>query len=109
VPTDPSDLEPTVALRTASGGAGSWAEAVVETEDGSRTFASARYGETYRSSRGAHAEARHVFVEGTGVARRLALGQPTRVVEVGLGAATNFALTAAAALAGGTALRYEAW
>lgn len=79
------------------------------TDDGSRTLVSARYGEAFRSRRGAHTEARHVFVEGTGVARRLAEGAPTAVLEVGLGAATNLAWTAAGAIGGGAPLRYQAW
>jgi len=79
------------------------------TADGSPTLWSARYGETYRSRRGAHTEARHVFLEGTGVAGRLTRGASTAVLEVGLGAATNLVWTAAAALASAAPLRYQAW
>jgi len=86
-----------------------WSAATVVTDDGSRTLASARYGETFRSRRGAHTEARHVFVEGTGVAARLADGRATSVLEVGLGAATNLVWTAAAALASGTPLHYRVY
>jgi tRNA U34 5-methylaminomethyl-2-thiouridine-forming methyltransferase MnmC len=81
----------------------------VVTDDGSLTLRSARYGETFRSRRGAHAEARHVFVDGTGAGPRLAAGHATQVLEVGLGAATNLVLTVAAALAGGAPLRYRVW
>jgi tRNA U34 5-methylaminomethyl-2-thiouridine-forming methyltransferase MnmC len=86
-----------------------WADALLITADGSRTLRSARYGEAFRSHHGAHAEARHVFVEGTGAGARLAAGLATRVLEVGLGAATNLAWTVAAALEGGADLHYEVW
>lgn len=86
-----------------------WSEAVVVTADGSRTLRSDPYGETYRSRRGAHTESLHVFVDGTGVGPRLRAGMPTRVLEVGLGTATNFAWTAAASLAGQAPLHYQAW
>jgi tRNA U34 5-methylaminomethyl-2-thiouridine-forming methyltransferase MnmC len=99
VAPDPTDPRPDDA----------WGDATVVTDDGSRTLASARYGETFRSRRGAHTEARHVFVEGTGVAARLAAGRPTSVLEVGLGAATNLVWTAAAALASDTPLCYRVY
>ena len=84
-------------------------DTLLVTADGSPTLLSARYGETYRSRRGAHTEARHVFLEGTGVAGRLTRGASTAVLEVGLGTATNLAWTAATALASGAPLRYQAW
>jgi hypothetical protein len=86
-----------------------WSDAVVVTADGSRTLRSDPYGETFRSRRGAHAESRHVFVDGTGAGPRLVGGLPTRVLEVGLGAATNLAWTASAALAGRAPLHYQVW
>jgi len=86
-----------------------WSPTALTTGDGSPALWSPRYGQAFRSQRGAHAEARHVFVEGSGAAGRLAAGRNTRVLEVGLGAATNLACTAAAALAAGAALRYRAW
>jgi tRNA U34 5-methylaminomethyl-2-thiouridine-forming methyltransferase MnmC len=86
-----------------------WSEAVVVTADGSRTLRSDPYGETFRSQRGAHAESRHVFVDGTGVGPRLTAGMTTRVLEVGLGAATNLTWTASAALAGRAPLHYQVW
>jgi tRNA U34 5-methylaminomethyl-2-thiouridine-forming methyltransferase MnmC len=86
-----------------------WSASVVVTADGSRTLRSDPYGETFRSRRGAHTESRHVFVDGTGVGPRLRAGLATRVLEVGLGTATNFAWTAAAALAGQAPLHYQAW
>lgn len=86
-----------------------WSPSPLLTDDGSPALWSPRYGQAFRSRHGAHAEARHVFVEGSGAAARLAAGRSTRVLEVGLGAATNLACTAAAALVAGTPLHYRAW
>ena len=91
------------------GGGPLWSREVLATDDGSPALWSPRYGQAFRSRHGAHREARHVFLEGSGAAARLAAGRATRVLEVGLGAATNLACTAAAALAAGTPLRYRAW
>ena len=76
--------------------------------DGSRSLHSQRYGEPYRSRHGARSESWHVFVAGSGVAARLAAGQPTTVLELGLGTARNLGASAAVALAFGTPLRYVA-
>ena len=76
--------------------------------DGSRSLRSARYGEPYRSHHGARSESWHVFVAGSGVAARLAAGQPTEVLELGLGSARNLAASAGVALAFGTPLHYVA-
>jgi len=76
------------------------------TTDGSRTLLSSRYRETYHSHHGAAAEARHVYLEGSGVARRLAEGRPTTVLEVGFGAGLNALLTLAEADRWGTPLRF---
>jgi tRNA U34 5-methylaminomethyl-2-thiouridine-forming methyltransferase MnmC len=81
---------------------------VVRTEDGSLTLHSPRFGQTFRSRHGAQQEARHVFVEGAGVGDRLRAGLPTRVLEVGLGAATNLGQTASLAFASGTPVHYVA-
>jgi tRNA U34 5-methylaminomethyl-2-thiouridine-forming methyltransferase MnmC len=91
------------------GGGQLWSPEVLTTDDGSPALWSPRYGQAFRSRHGAHSEARHVFLDGSGVAARLAAGRTTRVLEVGLGAATNLACTAAAALAAGTPLHYRAW
>jgi tRNA U34 5-methylaminomethyl-2-thiouridine-forming methyltransferase MnmC len=85
-----------------------WDGRVITTDDGSTTLHSPRYGQGFRSLKGAHAEARHVFLEGSGVGARLRRGAACNVLEVGLGAGTNLGLTAAAAWATGTALRYRA-
>ncbi len=79
---------------------------LVRTEDGSLTLHSPRFGQTFRSRRGAHREALHVFVEGAGVGDRLRACRPTRVLEVGLGTATNLGQTVALAWATGTRLDY---
>ncbi|MEJ2290607.1 MAG: tRNA (5-methylaminomethyl-2-thiouridine)(34)-methyltransferase MnmD [Deinococcales bacterium] len=76
------------------------------TKDGSRTLLSRRYGETYHSQYGALTEARHVFLAGSGVARRLAEGKPTTVLEVGFGAGLNALLTIAEAARWNTPLRF---
>ena len=85
------------------------AHAHVTTGDGSITLVSPRYGETFRSRHGAHAEARHVFVEGSGIGARLRAGRASVVLEVGLGGATNFVATAAVALSTGTPLHHHAF
>jgi len=77
-------------------------------DDGSPTLVSARYGEGYRSRRGARSESWHVFVAGSGVAARLASRLPTSVLELGLGTARNLGASAALAFAFDTPLRYLA-
>ena len=81
--------------------------AVVVTADGSRTLASTT-GESYKSLHGALSEARSVYLGGSGAAARLAVGSDTDVLEVGFGTGLNFLVSAAAAVARGTALRYRA-
>ena len=66
------------------------------TGDGSATLYSERYAQTFASERGALSEARSVFLEGSGVATRLAAGETLRVLEVGFGTGLNFFVTAAA-------------
>ena len=80
----------------------------IRTDDGSWTLESVRYGESYRSRRGAVREAHHVFVEGAGVAARLEGGHPTRVLEIGLGTGLNLVLSATLALRHATPLSYVA-
>ncbi|MVN85460.1 tRNA (5-methylaminomethyl-2-thiouridine)(34)-methyltransferase MnmD [Deinococcus sp. HMF7620] len=79
--------------------------AVLLTPDGSRTAHSARYGEAYGSRHGAAAQARHVFVEGTGTHDHPA----PRVLEVGFGLGVNFRATVADAAARGAPLHYRAY
>ncbi len=78
------------------------------TADGSLTLYSPAYGQTLHSHHGAVTESRHVFLRGSGVASRLGLGRPTSVLEIGFGTGLNFLLSADAALATGTPLRYVA-
>jgi tRNA U34 5-methylaminomethyl-2-thiouridine-forming methyltransferase MnmC len=112
-PAAPDRDRPSAFATKASGpapdAAADWTAVVVVTADGSRTLRSDPYGETFRSRRGAHTESRHVFVDGTGVGPRLRAGLASRVLEVGLGTATNFAWTAAASLEGRAPLHYEVW
>lgn len=66
----------------------------VKTTDGSLTLFSDRYQETYHSIHGAETEARHIFLEASGVANRLRSGQTTHVLEIGFGLGLNCLLTA---------------
>ncbi|MEX2502894.1 MAG: tRNA (5-methylaminomethyl-2-thiouridine)(34)-methyltransferase MnmD, partial [Trueperaceae bacterium] len=96
----------------AGGGPGqveSTSDRVIITGDGSRTLHHAEAGQTYGSEHGAVAEARHVFLHGSGVAERLAAGRPTRVIEVGLGSGLNLLLTWDRARRCGTSLAYLAF
>ncbi|MBZ9712669.1 tRNA (5-methylaminomethyl-2-thiouridine)(34)-methyltransferase MnmD [Deinococcus multiflagellatus] len=81
------------------------AYALLPTPDGSRTAFNARYGEAYGSRHGAAAQARHVFVEGTGTHWHPA----PRVLEIGFGVGVNFRATLADTAARGTALHYRAY
>ena len=78
------------------------------TADGFDTLYSPVYGQTYPSKHGALIEARHVFLEGSDVAERLAQGLPTRVLEVGFGTGLNFLLTAHRAASVNVPLQYVA-
>ena len=86
-----------------------WSAEPLTTADGSLTLYSPRFQQAFRSERGARSEAQAVFVGNSGVEARLLAGLPTRVLEVGLGTATNFALSAAQAIATGTPLAYAVW
>jgi len=72
---------------------------VIDTQDGSKTLFSDRYGEPFASHKGALTESRYVFLEGSGVTRQLEAGETVRVLEVGFGTGLNFFLTAQACLA----------
>ncbi|MFC4639463.1 tRNA (5-methylaminomethyl-2-thiouridine)(34)-methyltransferase MnmD [Deinococcus hohokamensis] len=75
---------------------------ILDTPDGSRTAYNARFGEAYGSRHGAAAQARHVFVEGTGTHRHPA----PRVLEVGFGIGVNARATLASAAGRGVPLHY---
>ncbi|HET8985124.1 MAG TPA: tRNA (5-methylaminomethyl-2-thiouridine)(34)-methyltransferase MnmD [Trueperaceae bacterium] len=81
---------------------------VIVTADGSRTLSSSTFGETYGSRHGALTEALHVFLDGSGVRRRLEAGHPTSVLEIGFGTGLNFLVTSAAAEEHGMQVRYRA-
>lgn len=80
--------------------------AIVATHDGVPTLHNERYSQTYGSTGGALTESRHVFLNGTGVGERLALGKPTRVLEVGFGTGLNWWTTAQHAHAHGAKLDF---
>jgi tRNA U34 5-methylaminomethyl-2-thiouridine-forming methyltransferase MnmC len=78
---------------------------VIVTPDGSRTALSARFGEAYGSRHGAAAQARHVFVEGSGTH----LHPAPRVLEIGFGLGVNHRATLADTAARGAPLEYRAF
>lgn len=78
---------------------------VIVTRDGSRTLRLAD-GESYKSLAGALTEARHVYLEASGVAERLRAGAASRVLEVGFGTGLLFLVTAELAATTGTELTY---
>lgn len=78
---------------------------ILETPDGSRTAYNARFGEAYGSRHGAAAQARHVFVEGTGTHQHPA----PRVLEVGFGIGVNCRSTLAHTAQRGAPLDYLAY
>ncbi len=81
---------------------------LLETDDGSWTLENVSDGDTFHSGCGAREECRHVYLENSGVGDRLRRGQPTRVLEMGLGTATAFVLTAALAKRHAAQLHYTA-
>lgn len=78
------------------------------TGDGSRTLRLGEAGESYKSLAGALTEARDVYLNGSGAARRLAAGKPTRILEIGFGTGLLFLVTAIHAQAGGAPLEHVA-
>lgn len=83
-------------------------EGIIPTPDGIPTLWSARFGQTYGSRHGALSEALHVYLEASGVGKRLREGLATRVLEIGFGTGLNFWATAREALTCGTELHYTA-
>ena len=79
------------------------------TNDGSRTLDSVRYSQTYHSINGALTEARHVFLDASGVSERLQQGQATNVLEIGFGLGLNTLLTADLAKLHNASLNYHAF
>lgn len=81
---------------------------LTKTEDASNTLFSERYQQTYHSTFGALTESMHVFLHGAYVVHRLSAGQPTRVLEIGLGLGLNCLLAADHATSHNTQLDYTA-
>ena len=79
-----------------------------KTLDGSQTLFSERYEQTFHSNKGALSESKHIFLNASGVRKRLLKGVYTSVLEVGFGTGLNFFLTADLALKTGTKLDYSA-
>ncbi len=78
------------------------------TDDGSLTLVAADSLDRFHSGAGAVSETRHVYLERSLVARRLAERQPTRVLEVGLGTGLGLLLTVDLARHLATPIRYDA-
>jgi tRNA U34 5-methylaminomethyl-2-thiouridine-forming methyltransferase MnmC len=78
------------------------------TADGSDTLYSVAAGQGFHSAFGALTETHHVFIEGSGLDRRLAAGLASRVLEIGFGTGLNFFATAMLARQSGAALAYLA-
>jgi len=76
------------------------------TDDQSNTLYSTRYEQTYHSTHGAVAESRHIYLQGSGVAQRLAHSHPTRVLEIGFGLGLNCLLSLDAAMSHKCRLHY---
>lgn len=68
------------------------------TKDGSRTLHSNQYQQSFHSMHGALTEAKHVFLEGSGLTERFKSKKGITVLEVGFGAGLNWLLTASLAL-----------
>lgn len=79
---------------------------IVVTDDGSRTVRFKGKNTSWHSESGALAESETVFLKNSAVRDRLQQGQPTRVLEIGLGTGLNFWITASQAWIGKTPLSY---
>ena len=79
---------------------------IVLTNDGSRTLYSESADQCFHSESGALSESQTVYLQNSGVLHRLKNGQPTRVLEIGLGTGFNFLLTADLAIEFETRLDY---
>ncbi len=65
---------------------------IIETQDGSHSILSHKYGVSYHSKYGAITESRHVFIE-AGLFPHLIKGRKTSVLEIGFGTGLNAFLT----------------
>jgi tRNA U34 5-methylaminomethyl-2-thiouridine-forming methyltransferase MnmC len=82
--------------------------AVQVTDDQSRTLIVRGSQVAYHSGSGACSETRHVYLNNSGVADRLASGQATSVLEIGLGTGMGMLLTLDTSQTSGTPLSYTA-
>lgn len=78
------------------------------TDDGTPTLVQTSTDDSMHSGCGALAETRHVYLDGSGVGARLAAGQATKVLELGLGTGLGWMLTAQWATRHGAPLHYLA-
>lgn len=78
------------------------------TDDGSLTLIRTKTDDSFHSGCGAVSETRHVYLQNSGTARRLADGLPTRVLEVGLGTAMAMLMTVDAATKADCELEFHA-
>ena len=78
------------------------------TDDDSRTLLDPVSGSGLHSASGALSETEHVYVNNSGVADRLALREPTQVLEVGLGTGMAMLLSIDKAIMANCKLRYVA-
>ena len=78
------------------------------TDDDSRTLIDPVTGVAFHSGSGALAETRHVYLNNSGVAARLASGNATCVLEIGLGTGMGMLLSVDDAACGGAELEYHA-
>lgn len=62
---------------------------LVTTADGSLTIRHPGHSETYHSTAGADTEARELYISSSGILNSFGVGQPTHVLDVGLGLAYN--------------------
>ncbi|MCG8648683.1 MAG: tRNA (5-methylaminomethyl-2-thiouridine)(34)-methyltransferase MnmD [Pirellulales bacterium] len=78
------------------------------TDDGSRTLIHRDSEVAFHSAAGAESETRHVYCHNSGVADRLGRGQPTSVLEVGLGTSMAMLITLDLARSASAPLEYLA-
>ncbi len=84
-------------------------KAIQITDDHSRTLIDPVSGVAFHSASGALAETRHVYLNNSGVKQRLAQGETTAVLEVGLGTGLGMLLTVDEAHSGNAKLDYHAF
>lgn len=84
-------------------------KAIQITDDNSRTLIDPDSGVAFHSASGALAETRHVYLQNSGVKQRLARGESTAVLEVGLGTGLGMLVTVDEAVSGNATLDYHAF